>query len=74
MTIYLNDSALIVGKLTIERCQNYLAHLHALMHVCRPDDLGMDPVAAESARKIMIFMEQELKASADILDASTLQP
>lgn len=62
-----NFNAVVVGRLSIERCQGYLAHLHALMHLCLPGDLGCDGLVAESARKIMADLESELAHSANVL-------
>lgn len=58
---------LIVGKLSIERCQNHLAHLHALMHLCRPEGLEFDSLVAESVLSVMESIERELAQSAKAL-------
>lgn len=66
-----NDSdrnALIVCRLSLERCRHHLAHLRALMHLCQPSGLGLEPVAADSALDILTRMESELSRSAQMLD------
>jgi len=58
------SNAVIVGRLSIERCQAHLAHLHALMHLCAPAALGMDGLVAESVLRVMQDLEGELMQSA----------
>lgn len=58
---------LVVGRLAVERCQNYLAHLYALMHLCEPDDLGLDPPLADSVRQLMGSLSTDLSLTARIL-------
>ncbi|NCC22632.1 MAG: hypothetical protein EOM26_09265 [Alphaproteobacteria bacterium] len=60
-------NSIVCAKLSIERSQTYLSHLHALMFLCDPKDLGMDAVMAENARRIMSAIRQELKLSAQSL-------
>jgi hypothetical protein len=68
-TINLNlRTILLVSKLAMERCQQQLAHLHALMHLSEPSDFGLDGVAAESARTIISNIEKELRESARMLE------
>lgn len=62
-----NPNALLVGRLSLERCQNYLAHLHALLHLCEIDEPGFDRLVAQSARKLIADLESELAHSATIL-------
>jgi hypothetical protein len=63
----LSQNALIVSQLSIERCQQLLAHLHALMYLCGPPDLGLEDTAAASARAILQSLAQELSLSAQTL-------
>lgn len=51
---------LVVSRLAVERCQNYVAHLHALMYLCEPRDLGLENVLSESARQIMESLSSDL--------------
>ncbi len=60
-------NAVIVSRISIERCQNHLAHLHALMHLCEPDHLGHDSFVAESVLRVMEIMESDLVHSAKAL-------
>ncbi len=62
---YQND--LILGRLAIERCQNYLAHLHAIMYLCEPRDLGLEKAAAENARCLMSAISRDLALGAKAL-------
>ncbi len=68
MTNEKNHNDIICTKLSIERCQKYLAHLHAVMYMCDPRDLGLDEVMAENARRIMTAMNQELMLCAGFLE------
>jgi hypothetical protein len=63
----ISQNALIVSQLSIERCQQLLAHLRALMHLCGPPDLGFDDVVAGHARGLLDILSQELKLSAETL-------
>lgn len=58
---------LVVGRLAVERCQNYLAHLYALMHLCEPGDLGLDPPLADSVRQLMGSLSTDLSLTARML-------
>lgn len=58
-----NSNEIVCSRLAIERCQKYLAHLHAIMFMCEPADLGLDEVMAENARRIMGAINQELALS-----------
>ncbi|HRC26865.1 MAG TPA: hypothetical protein PKX87_05480 [Alphaproteobacteria bacterium] len=58
---------LVVSRLAVERCQNYLAHLHALMHLCEPADLGLEPPLAESVRHLMGALSTDLTLTARTL-------
>ena len=62
-----NINALIISRLSIERCQGHLAHLHALMHLCGRGRVGVDDRVAESALKIMENIESDLAHSATAL-------
>lgn len=55
---------MIIGRLSIERCQSHVAHLHALMHLCEPATMGMDGLVAESMLRIMAHLESDLSHSA----------
>ncbi len=66
-TDYNDSNNVICARLSLERCQKYLAHLHALMYMCDPVDLGMDEIMSESAKRIMAAMNQELLLSAKSL-------
>jgi hypothetical protein len=58
----------LVCRLALERCQQHLAHLHAILHLCMPEqayDDGM--VAMTGMRKIISSMAQELNFSVDTL-------
>lgn len=60
----IESNNVICAKLSLERCQKYVAHLHALMYMCDPGDLGMDETMSENARRIMGAINQELLLSA----------
>lgn len=58
----------LVCRLALERCQQHLAHLHAILHLCLPEESqGEDMVAMDSMRKIISSMAQELSYSVDTL-------
>lgn len=63
-----NCNAILVSRLSIERCQAHLAHLHALMHLCRPVDMGCDQLVAESFTRVMEDIEGELGHSVKALN------
>lgn len=58
---------LILGRLAIERCQNYLAHLHAIMYLCEPRDMGLEEDMAENARSLMAAISRDLALGARAL-------
>jgi hypothetical protein len=64
---FLDSNHLVCAKLSVERCQKYLAHLHALMYMCDPKDLGMDEIMSENARRILSAINNELMLSAKSL-------
>lgn len=57
------SNAVIVSRLSIERCQNYLAHMHALLYLCEPSNMGLDKTVSGSMLKLMENMERELNQS-----------
>ena len=63
----LESNGIMCAQLSLERCQKYLAHLHALMYMCEPRDLGMDEIMSENARRIMSAIHQELMLGAKSL-------
>lgn len=56
-TDHANSAAVFITKLSIERCQMHLAHLHALMHLCYPPG---DSFLEGSFLKVMETIEGEL--------------
>lgn len=58
---------LILGRLAIERCQNYLAHLHAIMYLCEPRDMGLEEGMAENARSLLAAISRDLALGAKAL-------
>lgn len=67
-----NSNNVVCVKLSLERCQKYLAHLHALMYMCDPKDLGLDEIMAENACRIMSAINQELLLSAESLSGTEI--
>lgn len=61
-------NAVVVSRLALERCHYKLAHLHALMHLCEPADMGLDSTVADGMRSIISSMEQDLSSSALMLE------
>jgi hypothetical protein len=58
----------LVCRLALERCQQHLAHLHAILHLCLPEQaFDEDMVAVAGMRKIISSMAQELTYSVDTL-------
>ena len=58
----------LVCRLALERCQQQLAHLHAILHLCMPEQANGDGVVAMNGmRKIISSMAQELNFSVDTL-------
>ena len=57
----------IVSHLAIERCQNYMAHMHAIMHMCEPRDLGLEPFVAENVKDLMRRIDSELDRTQQVL-------
>lgn len=64
---YNKENGKIVGMLGLERCRGYLAHMHAIMYMCKPEDAGLDPVAAGNMRRLMELMDGELQSSYAVL-------
>lgn len=63
----INDNVLVC-RLALERCQQHLAHLHAILHLCMPEQAHDDgAVAMTGMRKIISSMAQELNFSVDTL-------
>ena len=60
-------NSIIVTKLSIERCQYAIAHLHALMHLCEPQDIGVEEPVATSIRVVLEAMNKELSHSYETL-------
>ncbi len=58
----------LVCRLALERCQQHLAHLHAILHLCMPEQaFDDDMVAVAGMRKIISSMAQELTYSVETL-------
>jgi hypothetical protein len=58
-----------VSLLALERCQQQLAHLHALLHLCLPEDTGDDTPLMASLRQLIAGLNRELSYSVDTLAA-----
>ncbi len=58
------ESAIICSQLALERCRQYVTHIHAVMYMAEdtPDSVTMDNV-----RKIISLLDQELGNSQDFL-------
>ena len=65
-----NDTTRIAGRLAIERCQQHLAHLHTLLHLCGYRAIGIDDNVAEGVRIIMAGLQLDLSYSASMLQIS----
>jgi len=61
------DNARIAGGLAIERCQQHLAHLHAMMHLCGHEEMGLNDNVAEGVLIIMESLQRDLSYSASML-------
>lgn len=59
--------AVLVGRLSIERCQTDLAHLRALIHFCQPDHKEGERLVCENMRRIITHIEQEIGQCAKAL-------
>lgn len=58
----------LVCRLALERCQQHLAHLHATLHLCMPEQAQDENfVAMGSIRKLIANLAQELSYSMDTL-------
>lgn len=64
------DNIRIARGLAIERCQQHLAHLHALMHLCGHEEKGLDDNVAEGVLIIMESLQRDLSYSASILQVA----
>lgn len=62
-----NINAVIVSKLSIERCQSHLAHLHALMYLREHGESKTDDLVSESVLQVMEQMGRELAHSSRAL-------
>ena len=62
-----NLKAVMISKMSIERCQGYLAHLHALMYLSGEDEA--DDLVMESVLKVMENIKGELEHSSKALGA-----
>ncbi len=63
----LDESAFILCRQAIERCQLCVAHLHVIMHTCGPAFRGQAEMA-ENMRFLLASMDYELQRSAGILE------
>lgn len=63
-------NAVMMCRLSLERCQVHLAHLHALLHLFLSPGRSDDSVelVVENMRKVMAGMERDLTGGADILN------
>ena len=58
----MDKNAIICGRLTLERCQNYVNHIHAVLFMCGQDDDQLDATATNHIRRITSLLGQELKS------------
>lgn len=65
-----HNNDLILGRLALERCQSHLAHLHAIMYLCEPQDMGLGEDLADNARALMADMTRDLAVGARVLRLS----
>ena len=73
MTILNNDQSItevaMIGKMSIERCLSYIAHLRAIVHLCHTElPLDDDCPINDSLYTIMGNIEHELSHSEKIFD------
>lgn len=62
------EETILVCRLALERCQQNLAHLHAILHFCLAEPaLPADQIAAAGIRKIITALEDEISYSVDAL-------
>jgi hypothetical protein len=66
------ENRLIICKLALERCQQYLTHMHALMYMCTPQNADLDNETVESMQDLLSRMQEELSASTQHLDIGDL--
>lgn len=65
-TVTIQNNAVFFSKLSIERCQVHLAHLHALVHFCGVDE-DKEALIGDNFRRIIEVLESELMHSAHLL-------
>jgi hypothetical protein len=63
----MEQNAIVCSKLSLERCRNHIAHIHAVMYMCDPQGTGLNPIASRSVKKIISMMDMELESSVDML-------
>lgn len=60
---------IFVCRLALERCQQHLSHLHALLHFCMPEqDVTAKRVPCDAIRTLIMRLQDELAYSADALE------
>lgn len=60
-------NAIFISKLSMERCRQHLAHMHALIHMER-GKTQCDDMTYQSMQLLLAKMEDELRHSATALD------
>ena len=69
-----NTNHIVTSHLSIQRCRQYITHLHVIMHMCNPKNVGLDDVAAHNAWQLMVKLDKELENSSEALvKAKSLQ-
>jgi hypothetical protein len=59
--------SIIVVKLSLERCQQKIAHLHAMIHLCGANSVGLNEKACDSFQDLLKVLECEISSSAAAL-------
>lgn len=55
-----HSNNMLIYSLSLERCRRYVSHLRAIMHLARPEDMGMDEASANSTETILAALECEI--------------
>ncbi len=63
----MEQSAIVCSKLSLERCRNYVSHIHAVLFLCRQKGEGIDKTGAENLSRLVSLLGFEINASYDMI-------
>jgi hypothetical protein len=64
------DNAIVCGQLALERCNQYVSHIHAVLFMCKEDKKPLDEIATDSVQQLVTLLGMELRKGYELISRS----